>query len=242
MSACPRILLVPALTELEWEIKPQLEEWAEVASFDPPGVGDEPPAEYYNDDAIRDRGLAEIDRRGWEACVIAGDEYAAYTAVRVAAARPAVAQGLALGHACLSLRDSGERPTLNATVLEVFWKLLDSDYRAFARHLTQITQSAYGDELADRYIERVPQAVAKAYRQARMDDAVEPTVRSLDIPLLLAKHEGCLAWTDEGFEDIVAAFPGAVTLSVTEKPSVSTEFARALRQFCERLGKAATPS
>lgn len=36
----PRILLVPNFTELEWLVKPRLEEWAEVASYDPPGVGE----------------------------------------------------------------------------------------------------------------------------------------------------------------------------------------------------------
>ena len=29
----------------------------------------------------------------------------------------------------------------------------------------------------------------------------------LDCPLLFAKHEGCLASTDEGFEDVAATFP-----------------------------------
>jgi hypothetical protein len=29
-----RLLLVPSFTELEWGIRPQLEEWAEIASFD----------------------------------------------------------------------------------------------------------------------------------------------------------------------------------------------------------------
>jgi hypothetical protein len=29
----------------------------------------------------------------------------------------------------------------------------------------------------------------------------------LDCPLLFAKHEGCLASTDEGFEDAAATFP-----------------------------------
>ena len=38
----PRVLLVPTLTEVEWKIRPLIEEWAEVASFDAPGVGDEP--------------------------------------------------------------------------------------------------------------------------------------------------------------------------------------------------------
>ena len=40
--ARPRLLLVAEFTELEWAIKPELEEWAEVLSFDPPGVGTEP--------------------------------------------------------------------------------------------------------------------------------------------------------------------------------------------------------
>ena len=35
----PRILLVPHFSELDWRIKPLLEEWAHVASFDAPGVG-----------------------------------------------------------------------------------------------------------------------------------------------------------------------------------------------------------
>ena len=41
----PRLLLVPMLTEVEWVIRPLLEEWAEVASYDAPGVGDEPAVE-----------------------------------------------------------------------------------------------------------------------------------------------------------------------------------------------------
>jgi hypothetical protein len=32
----PRLLLVPLITELEWVIRPRLEEWAEVATFDVP--------------------------------------------------------------------------------------------------------------------------------------------------------------------------------------------------------------
>ena len=37
----PRLLLVPLLTELEWDpIRAQLEEWADVASYDLPGVGE----------------------------------------------------------------------------------------------------------------------------------------------------------------------------------------------------------
>ena len=52
----PRVLLVPTLTEVEWKIRPLIEEWAEVASFDAPGVGDEP-ATTLTPEAISPEGL-----------------------------------------------------------------------------------------------------------------------------------------------------------------------------------------
>jgi hypothetical protein len=57
-------------------------------------------------------------------------------------------------------------------------------------------------------------------------------LRRLDVPLLFAKHEGCLASTDEGWEDMLAAFPDAQTVSVGQAPTVSADFAEALRSFC----------
>ena len=61
MSERPQILLVPSWSEVQWAIKPLLAEWADVASFDPPGVGAEPPAEGRIPEAIVARGAAEID-------------------------------------------------------------------------------------------------------------------------------------------------------------------------------------
>jgi hypothetical protein len=54
----------------------------------------------------------------------------------------------------------------------------------------------------------------------------------LDCPLLFAKHEGCLASTDEGFEEAAATFLEARLVSVTDAPLTSPEFAEALRPFC----------
>ena len=88
--ARPRILLVPTMTEVEWKIKPLLEEWAEVASFDTPGVGKEPAHGFPGPDAIIARGVDEIERRGWDSCVVVGDEAGAAQAVQVSARRPAV--------------------------------------------------------------------------------------------------------------------------------------------------------
>jgi pimeloyl-ACP methyl ester carboxylesterase len=259
----PRVLLVPDATELEWAIKPLLEEWAEVASFDAPGVGEEPPAGgperraiverglddadrsdwkrcvLPDDEAIVERGIAEIERRGWDRCVVVGDEFGAFAAAGLAAARPACVEGLALGHACLSLEREGERAPVNAEVFAGFVQLARFDYRTFARTLSQVTQGAYDEELADRYIERVPQELTTASFEIAdryMDTLrLEPALRRLDVPLLLAQHRGCLLFTREGYEDAVAAFPDAARASFEDKPSASPEFAARLRQFCAAL-------
>ena len=100
--ARPRLLLVPEFTEVEWsQIRPQLEEWADVASFDPPGVGDEPPSETFDREAVVRRGLDEVDRRGWEHFFVASDSWGIASATRLAVARPEAIDGLALGHAKL---------------------------------------------------------------------------------------------------------------------------------------------
>jgi pimeloyl-ACP methyl ester carboxylesterase len=233
--ARPRILLVPNLTELEWLIKPQLEEWAEVASFDAPGVGAEPRPDTLNREAIIRRALAELERRGWDACFIAGDSWGNATAVRAANEWDGKVIGMALGHARLSDRKDGERPPVNSVVWDAMGQLLQSDYSAFVRYgLTQLTQGSIGDELADRMLERIPMDIAQAAFETIISDegGILDLLRELDAPLLLAKHEGCLSATDEGFVDAVGAFPQARTVSVPEAPTVSADFANALRSFC----------
>jgi hypothetical protein len=62
-------------------------------------------------------------------------------------------------------------------------------------------------------------------------EPIGAALAELDVPLLLAKHEGCLASTDEGFEDAVAAFPDAATVVCPEMCASSPAFAAALRSF-----------
>ena len=233
--ARPRILLVPSITELEWLIKPQLEEWAEVASFDAPGVGIEPRPETLDREAIIGRALMELERRGWDACFIAGDSWGNATAVRAASKWDGTIMGLALGHARLSDRTDGDRPPVNRVVWDAMGQLLQSDYSAFVRYgLTQLTQGSIGDELAERMLERIPMDIAHAAFEAILSDegGIEGSLREMDIPLLFGEHEGCLSATHEGFEDAVAAFPHARTVSTPEAPTVSADFANALRSFC----------
>jgi pimeloyl-ACP methyl ester carboxylesterase len=242
-----RVLLVPSLTELEWPIRPLIEEWAEVASFDAPGVGEEPPEEGHLLDASARRGLAELDRRRWDRCVIVGDEYGAAVAARMAAARPEAVEALVLGHACLYYRREGERPSLNPEVAKFLLRLASLDFRSFARHMFTgwdprrgaMGEPAHHDAVADRYLERVPSKAAGAYlaalisEQADTEPPLDEKLRGLEAPLLFVKHEGCVLFTPEGFEDAVAALPRARTAATPVKPSVSPAFADILRDFCQ---------
>jgi hypothetical protein len=132
---------------------------------------------------------------------------------------------------------------MNKEVTEAFAQLAESNYATFIRYgLTQLTHGSIGDELAARMLERVPIDVGRKVWEANLRDhePFEQLIREIDVPLLFAKHEGCLSSTEEGFEDAAAAFPRARTVSVPQAPSVSSDFAEALRGFCAEVGKATT--
>ena len=234
----PRILLVPTISEVEWRIRPQLERWAEVASYDAPGIGDEPPAEP-TARSIVERGLAELDRLGWDSCVVAGDEIGAAQAIRLAAARPEAVWALALGHPTLSLRSTGPRAPISGEMQQALLQIARADYRSFVRALTQLTQYDYDEEFAREYMERVSHEVLLSYLPELLgpvgDESLEPALRELDAALLLVEHEGCLMWTREGYEAVVTAFPEARSETVKTKPSVNPEFSELLRDFCDSL-------
>jgi hypothetical protein len=241
--AKPRILLVPSITELEWLIRPQLAEWADVASFDAPGVGDEPRPERLDREAMVQRALIELERRGWDACFIAGDSWGNVTAVRAASVWEGRVMGIALGHARLSDRSDGDRPPVNRVVWDAMGQLLENDYGAFVRYgLTQLTQGSIGDELAKQMLERIPMDIARVAFESILSEhePIEEALRKLNAPLLFAKHEGCLSATEEGFEDAVVAFPEAQTVSAGEAPTVSADFADSLRSFCAEVSARAT--
>jgi hypothetical protein len=107
-----------------------------------------------------------------------------------------------------------------------------------------VTHGSIGDELAARMLERVPLDVGRSVWEMNLRDpeSFEHLIREVDVPLLFAKHEGCIGSTEEGFEDAVAAFPQARVVSAPDAPSVSPEFADALREFCLSLSEAAIPT
>jgi hypothetical protein len=231
----PRLLLVPSITELEWRIKPLLEQWADVASYDTPGVGVEPMVDPLDADAIIARGLAEVDRLGWGHCVIASDDMANAIAVRIASARPDMVERMALGHAALSFHTDGVDAPVSAEVLAGLNKLLETDYRSWVRAYTQVTQGAYDDATMELFLERVPATVCRRTQETidalAADVDMEATLRQLGVPLLLGEHRDCLVFRHEGYQRAVAAFPAAKTISTHEKPSCSAAFAEALRAF-----------
>ncbi len=231
----PRLLLIPGYCELEWVIRPQLEGWAEVAAFDAPGVGEEARPGAFGTGAVAERAAAELERLRWESCVVAADEFSIAAAVKLASRHRESVQGLALGHACLSFSPTADPPAINEQTGSAFRQVAKLDDRTFMRHITQITQGFYGDDLADRMLERIPSGVAQAYLLENMADSgdwIEGALRDLGKPLLLAEHDPCLLFTKEGYEAAVSAFPDSMRVSCREKPTVSPSFAAALREFC----------
>jgi pimeloyl-ACP methyl ester carboxylesterase len=243
----PRLLLVPEFTELEWGIRDQLAAWADVASYDPPSVGDEPitpeEVEGVRDGRIRfrdlfvRRGLVEIDRQGWDRYFLVADAWATATAARIALERPEAVQGIALGHASVTYDMDGDRPAVSREVWAAMRQFLAQDHREFIRHgIVQMTRGSVDDELAGQIIDRFPGGEWLELAWDSLGSEEEPIgamLRDYDGPLLLAQHVGCLSFSDEGFADAAAAFPDARTLGVTTAPSASSEFAEALRDFCE---------
>lgn len=246
--ARPRLLLVPEITELEWVIRPQLEEWAEVAAYDPPGVGAEPLSEEQIEavrsgerrvrDLIVNRGLEELDRRGWDRFFLVADTWGNATAARIAHERRGAVQGIALGHACLSYEMEGDRAPVNREIWAALRQLLQQDHRQFIRFgIVQATRGAIDEELADRMLERLPdREVVEVFWEALGSESepIGEMLREVSCPLLFAQHVGCIVFPGEGFEDAVAAFPEARVVRASGT-SNSEEFAEALREFCEEV-------
>lgn len=232
-----------------------LEEAAEVAAFDMPGVGNEPvPADIDIDPnraagllsrwrgAAAERGLEEVDRHGWDRFVLVTDSHGSPTAVRLARMRRESILGLAIGHASLSHGHEGERPPMRAGVWEAMAQLAKQGREEFVRYgIAQMTRGGVTEEVAQQMVERFPNVELVAAMVESLDQEPEPIgddLAELGVPLLLAKHDGCLGRTDEGFEDIVTAFPDANTVICPETCASSPAFAEALLEFSEKLAQA----
>jgi hypothetical protein len=244
-----RLLLISSFTELEWGIRPALEEWAEVATFDMPGMGREPlppdievdpsrPSELLAEwrRAAAKRGLEEVDRRGWDRFVLTTDSHGTPTAVRIAQQRRDSILGLAIGHASLSHSTEGPRAPMRGGIWDAMAQLASQGGEAFVRYgIAQMTRGGVSEETAQQMVKRFPDVELVTAMLEALGKEPEPIgedLAALDLPLLLAKHESCLGRTDEGFEDIVATFPEAETVICPETCTSSPAFAQAIRGFC----------
>jgi pimeloyl-ACP methyl ester carboxylesterase len=219
---------------VQWAIRPALEEWADVASYDPPGMGAQsaPPAAMRQ--ATIERGLAELARLGWDRFFLIADGWGISTGAAIATERAEALCGLVLAHASLDYSTEGERPAVSPQVYAALTQLIRQDAPSFLRHgIAQATGGSVDEELANRILERVAaENMLGAWEALTAPVDYADAVLGLDCSMLLVKHEGCLMSTDEGFEDAVAALPDAETLAVPDAPPTSAEFAEALRRFC----------
>lgn len=232
----PRILYVPIFAAFEAKQPAvRIADWAEVASFDAPGTGarrDEAPRGI---PGMAEAGAAKLDELGWDACVAICDSHGQAAAVELALRDPRV-KGLGLCHAALRYEPRGERPTLNAGVHAVATQLLETDYRSFARSITQITQGKLDDAWVDAYLEEVPaKSARKLLSELAAGQELASRLQGEDIELLLARHVGCVMWTAEGFEEAAAALPEAATVDCDDVPMADPAFHSALRELCARV-------
>jgi hypothetical protein len=137
----------------------------------------------------------------------------------------------------------GDRPAVSREVWAAMRQLLRQDHREFIRHgIVQMTRGSIDDAAAEQMLERFPQGDLVETVWEAMPSEHEPIgemLRAWGGPLLLAQHVGCISFTEEGFNDAVAAFPDARVVRLPDAPATREEFSQALREFC--ASAAATP-
>src|SRR6266545_4835367 len=150
----PCLLLVPEFTEVEWTIRPLLEEWATVHSYDPPY--ELRPSELTRQNLV-ERGLSELDTLGCERGFLVADGWGIAPAAHIADRRRDRIAGFACGHARLSNRRDGPDPPINPEVYAAMTTLIDNDAPSFVRFgIAQVTGGSVDEEQAERMLERIP--------------------------------------------------------------------------------------
>ena len=217
-----RVLYVPLFIAAEADrFAAVAVDWAEVTSFDVPVEG---PVEAAH---------AHLDEVGWDECTLVVDGYAQGLGVEIALHDAARFRAVAVGHAALRFSTQPPRPALHPDVVAAATQLLENDYMAFWRAVTQLTQGGMPDAWVERWAASVPEERARAVFSG-ITDAAAPASEPLaqfNGQLLLAQHTDCVLWTDEGFEDAVAAFPDARVVRCREIPPFDPVFGEALRDL-----------
>ncbi|HEX8648684.1 MAG TPA: hypothetical protein VF715_17445 [Thermoleophilaceae bacterium] len=231
-----RLLYVPIFAAFEADqLREAVADWAEVESFDGPGAGSRAGEDPGGPEGMAAAGAAHLDALGWDRCVLVCDSHAQAGGIELALRDPRVA-GIAISHASARYGPGGERPALNPSIYEAAGRFLATDYRSFARAITQLTQGALDDAWVDSFIEQVPRDTAEA-RTGGLPDGLELAIRlrGEELEILLAAHRGCMMWTPEAFEDAVAALPQARAVHFDEVPLSDPGYHAELRELCARV-------
>lgn len=217
-----RVLYVPLFIEAESDrFAALVADWADVASFDVPV------------EAPVVAAHARLDELGWDQCVLVADGYSQRLGVAIALSRPDRFSAVAVGHAAKRFTTDPPRPALHPEVIAAARQLLETDYMAFWRAVTQITQGGMPDAWVERWAAGVPQERAKAVLLDVTGAQPPASERLVEFtgPVLLAQHTDCVLWTPEGFEDIVSALPHARVVRCAEIPVFDPAFGDALREL-----------
>jgi pimeloyl-ACP methyl ester carboxylesterase len=217
-----RILYVPIFLAAESErFAATVDDWAVVESFDVP------------DGRQAEGAIERLDALGWADCLVVADSQAQRLAVEVALIHPDRVRGVALSHAVARYRVSQPRAALHPEVLEAVGRLLETDYMAFWRAVTQLTQGGMPDAWVERWAAAVPPERVKRLFHALVETEPPLAERLVDFdgPVLLAGHRNCVLWTPEGFEDAVAALPASRAIRCDDIPVFDPSFGAALKEL-----------
>ena len=131
---------------------------------------------------------------------------------------------------------------MNGELAAAMTQLLRTDYDSFVRYgITQFTQGGFDEDTAGRMVARFPPADVAAQiweMHVGQPEPIGELLGALDKPLLLAKHDGCLAFTAEGYESAVGRLsdraPGDRREDLAGERRVRRRPARLLRGRAQR--------
>ena len=237
--ARPRILFVPIAAAIEVDHIAPGYDWAELTSFDAPGAGANRELKPRGVAGVVEAAVARLDSVGWRRCTVLTESHGQAAAIELALQHPDRVAALALGHAAAHYRIGGERSAMVPSVHDAAGQLLETDYRSFARAITQLTQGLLDDAYVDAWIDAVPQPVI--YDLLRELSVREPELvtrlAGRDLPVVLGQHRGCVMWSPESFEDACAALPDATQVVCEGIPSKDPAFIEAVRDLCFRVAR-----
>ena len=233
----PRVLFVPIAAAIEVNHIAPSYEWAEFVSFDAPGAG--------ANRALAPRGVAgvveaavrQLDELDWTSCCVMAESHGQAAAIELAVSHPDRVAAICLGHAAAHYRVSGDRTAMVPAIHDAAAQLLETDYRSFARAITQMTQGLLDDDYVEAWVEAVPQPVAYDLLSelTRTEPDLVERLSGSDLPLVLGKHNGCVMWTPESFEEACQAAPRATTVVCDEIPTKDPAFVEAVREVALRV-------